>query len=71
MTALFVLLPRLLGKAQAGFVVLGYNDAIKGKEAMNMKKINQLLCLAAFIVITLVVWRNERKKAAEYELVNG
>ena len=48
-----------------------YNNAIKGKEAMNMKKINQLLCLAAFIVITLFVWRNERKKAAEYELVNG
>ena len=38
---------------------------------MNMKKVNQLLCLAAFIVITLMVWRNERKKAAEYELVNG
>lgn len=36
-----------------------------------MKKINQLLCLAAFIVITLVVWKKERKKAAEYELANG
>ena len=37
-----------------------------------MKKINQLLCLAAFIIIiTLVVWKNERKKAAEYELANG
>ena len=48
-----------------------YNDAIKGKEAMKMKKINRLLCLAAFIVITLVVWKNERKKAAEYESVNG
>ena len=36
-----------------------------------MKKINQLLCLAAFIIITRVVWKNERKKAAEYELVNG
>ena len=36
-----------------------------------MKKINQLLCLAAFIVITLVVWKNERKKAANHELVNG
>ena len=71
MTALFVLLPRLLGKAQAGLVVMRYNNAIKGKEAMSMKKINQLLCLAAFIVITLFVWRNERKKAAEYESVNG
>lgn len=36
-----------------------------------MKKISQLLCLMAFIVITLMVWKNERKKAAEYELVNG
>ena len=36
-----------------------------------MKKNNQVLCLAALIVITLVVWKNERKKAAEYELVNG
>ena len=51
--------------------MMEYNGAIKGKEAMNMKKINQLLCLAAFIVITLVVWKNERKKAAEYELANG
>ena len=48
-----------------------YNDAIKGKEAMNLKRFNRLLCLAAFIVITLVVWKNERKKAAEYELANG
>ena len=38
---------------------------------MNMKKINQLLCFVAFIIITLVVWKNERKKAAEYEFVNG
>ena len=51
--------------------MMGYNGAIKGKEAMDMKKINQLLCLAAFIVITLVVWRNERKKVAKHELVNG
>ena len=36
-----------------------------------MKKINRVLCLAAFLLITLVVWRNERKKAADHELVNG
>ena len=35
-----------------------------------MKKINRVLCLAAFLLITLVVWRNERK-AADHELVNG
>ena len=49
---------------------MGYNHAIKGKEGTNMKKINQLLCLAAFIVIILVVWKNEGKKAANDELVN-
>ena len=36
-----------------------------------MKKVNRVLCLAAFLFITLVVWRNERKKAADHELVNG
>ena len=36
-----------------------------------MKKVNRVLCLAAFLLITLVVWRNERKKAADHELVNG
>ena len=36
-----------------------------------MKKITKLLCFAALVVITLMVWRNERKEAAENELING
>ena len=31
-----------------------YNHAIKGKEAINMKKMNRAMCLMAFIALTVM-----------------